>query len=64
MNTVRKAEDARHFRSVNKPNAALLRSTLEAAGVVFIDADAHGVGARLRDPDVEPTGLRRSTPTT
>lgn len=63
MNTVRKAEDARHFRSLNKPNAALLKSTLEAAGVVFISADTQGAGARLRDPGFEPMGLRRSVST-
>lgn len=60
MNTVRKAESATGFQSVYKPNAQRLRSTLEAAGVMFIDADTNGAGARLRDPDSEPTGSRRA----
>lgn len=60
MNTVRKAEDVRHYRSINVPNAQLLRSTLEAEGILFIDADDKGVGARLLDPCVEPSGPRRS----
>jgi len=59
MNTVRKAENAAQYASVYKPNAELLRSTLEEAGVVFIDADEMGAGVRLRDA-VEPTGSRRS----
>lgn len=60
MNTVRKAENARDFRSVYKPNAQLLRTTLEEAGVVFIDADDQGAGARLAAP-IEPDGSRRSS---
>lgn len=60
MNTIRKAEDARQYQSVNTPNAQLLRSTLEAEGVLFIDADEHGVGVRLRSPGQEPAGTRRS----
>lgn len=60
MNTVRKAENARDFRSVYKPNAELLRKTLEDAGVLFIDADERGAGARLREP-IEPTGSRRAS---
>jgi hypothetical protein len=61
MNTVRKAESPRDFASVYKPNAELLRSTLETAGVEFIDADHRGAGVRLRDP-VEPLGSRRTPP--
>ena len=60
LGTVRKAENLRDFRSVYRPNAELLRSTLEGAGVAFIDADAMGVGARLIDPAGEPSGSRRS----
>lgn len=60
LGTVRKAENARDFMSVYRPNAELLRSTLEGAGVAFIDADDMGVGARLIDPNFEPTGFRRS----
>lgn len=60
MNTVRKAENALNFQSLYKPNAQLLRSTLEAAGVMFIDADEYGAGVRLRDPGDEPAGARRA----
>lgn len=59
MNTVRKAEDAQAAGPVTAGNAQLLRSTLEAAGIIFIDADTLGVGARLRDPNIEPTQRRR-----
>lgn len=60
MNTVRKAESAKDFMSLYKPNAILLRRTLEEAGVVFIDADTLGAGARLRGLS-EPEGSRRTT---
>ncbi len=60
VNTVRKAENARDYVSLYKANAERLRSTLEAAGVIFIDADVHGPGVRLRDPAAEPEGSRRS----
>ena len=59
LGTVRKAEDLRNFRSVYRPNAELLRSTLEGAGVAFIDADDMGAGARLIGSTVEPGGSRR-----
>lgn len=45
MNTVNRFEagnDAR-YSSVEK-----IRETLEAAGIIFIDADAEGPGVRLR----------------
>jgi transcriptional regulator with XRE-family HTH domain len=59
MNTVRKAENAAQYNSVYRPNAELLRSILEEAGVVFIDADEMGAGVRLRET-YEPTGSRRT----
>lgn len=59
MNTVRKAEDPR-ARPVTPANARLLRSTLESAGVVFIEADDLGVGVRLVDPGWEPMERRRT----
>lgn len=59
MNTVRKAENPTQYASVYRPNAELLRSILEEAGVAFIDAGDMGAGVRLREP-VEPTGARRS----
>ena len=61
LNTVRKAEDARQFLTVYKPNAEALRTTLENAGVVFIEDDTMGRGARLRERK-EPSGRRRSVP--
>lgn len=59
MNTVRKAENPRDYANVYKANAELLRATLEEVGVIFIDADEHGPGVRLRDPAAEPQGSRR-----
>lgn len=59
MNTVRKAEDPR-ARPVTPANARLLRATLEAAGVIFIEADEQGVGVRLLDPNREPQERRRN----
>ena len=59
LNTVRKAESPKSYRSVYRPNAELMRATLERAGVLFIDADSQGVGARLRDVGFEPAGARR-----
>lgn len=59
MNTVRKAEDAR-AGPVTVANAQLLRTTLEAAGVMFIEAEGMGVGVRLVRSDHEPTERRRT----
>lgn len=59
VNTVRKAEDPR-AGAVTPANSRLLRSTLEAAGVVFIPADEMGAGVRLADPDHEPIERRRA----
>ena len=58
-NTVKKAENPAQFASVYRPNAELLKSTLESAGVVFIAPGEMGAGVRLREP-VEPMGARRS----
>jgi len=63
MNTVRKAEHPQNYTTVYKPNALLLRVTLEGAGVLFIDAGKMGAGVRLAEP-IEPSGLRRSDPRT
>lgn len=59
MNTVRKAENAAQYTSVYRPNAQLLRTTLESAGVVFIEGGDMGPGVRLLE-QVEPTTARRS----
>ena len=49
LNTVRRAEATNAAAPVTATNARLLVSTLEAAGVVFIPAEATlGAGVRLR----------------
>ena len=53
--TVRRAERSVGPTSLNRPNDAALRQTLEAAGVDFIDENGGGVGVRLREPS-ESTG--------
>lgn len=60
INTVRKAEDPRATSPITAANARLLKSTLEACGVVFIAADELGVGVRLLDPNHEPQDQRRT----
>ncbi len=60
MNTVRKAENVTQYRSLYRPNAELLKATLEEAGVAFIDAGSEmGVGVRLLEA-IEPIGARRT----
>lgn len=45
--TVRSFESGRH--TLIRSNMAVLRAALEAAGVIFIEADAEGPGVRLRN---------------
>lgn len=59
LNTVRKAEATNGVAALTKANSQLLSSTLIAAGVIFIPADALGAGVRLKDPDQEPLKRRR-----
>lgn len=54
--TVRSFESGRH--ALIRSNMAMLRAALEAAGVIFIDADAQGPGVRLRDR--VPAGVDRT----
>lgn len=45
-------------KGVRKPissTMAVLRSALEAGGVIFIPVNGGGVGVRLRDPDPDAT---------
>jgi hypothetical protein len=46
--TIRRAELAEHETSMTAANNLLLRRTLEAAGVEFIDGNGGGPGVRLR----------------
>jgi hypothetical protein len=46
--TIRRAELAEHETSMTAANNVLLRRTLEAAGVEFIDGNGGGPGVRLR----------------
>jgi hypothetical protein len=48
--TIRRAELAEHETSMTAANNLLLRRTLEAAGVEFIDGNGGGPGVRLRKP--------------
>lgn len=52
--TVRNFEGGRH--ALMRSNMAMLRSVLEAAGVIFIEADVQGPGVRLRNGSSENTG--------
>ena len=47
--TIRRAELAVSETSMTAPNNLAIRRTLEAAGIVFIDANGGGPGVRLRD---------------
>ena len=59
MNTIRRAEATNAVAPITTANAQLLVSTLEAAGVVFIQADTMGAGVRLGAVDQEPLQRRR-----
>ncbi|MGO4409459.1 MULTISPECIES: XRE family transcriptional regulator [unclassified Brevundimonas] len=61
LNTIKRAESTNDFAPINRANAKLLLTTLEAAGVVFIPADAVlGAGARLASVDQAPLARRRA----
>lgn len=59
INTIRRAEADNGPVTITAANTALIRNTFEAAGVVFIDADALGPGVRLRDREPAPRQARR-----
>jgi transcriptional regulator with XRE-family HTH domain len=46
--TVRGFENGQH--ELHRASAAMIRAALEAAGVLLIEADEFGPGARLRTP--------------
>lgn len=59
VNTIRRAEATNGPVPINTANALVLRSTLEAAGVVFIPGDALGPGVRLKASLPAPARRRR-----
>lgn len=60
VNTIRRAEAGNDLAPINVANARLLRATLEAAGVIFIEPDEQaGAGVRLRSPVPAPPRRRR-----
>ena len=65
VNTIKRAESTNDFAPINRANAMLMLTTLEAAGVRFIPADGEfGAGARLNNPATEPLARRRAQPGT
>ena len=50
VNTIRRAETAEENIALTTANSMVLRRTLEAAGVEFIDENGGGPGVRLRAP--------------
>jgi hypothetical protein len=50
VNTIRRAETAEENIALTTANSMVLRNTLEAAGVEFIDENGGGSGVRLRKP--------------
>ncbi|OSQ39203.1 transcriptional regulator [Thalassospira sp. MCCC 1A01428] len=47
--TVRRAESSdNEIPNVNKPNLIAIKSTLEAAGIIFIAENGEGPGVRLK----------------
>lgn len=61
VNTIKRAESTNDFAPINRANANLLLTTLEAAGVHFIPTDGDlGAGVRLMNPDQAPLARRRT----
>ena len=48
LNTIKRAELAEDETSLTQANDLAVRRALEAAGVIFIDANGEGPGVRLR----------------
>lgn len=59
INTVRRAEATNASAPITVANLSLIRSTLESAGVIFIDAGELGPGVRLASPEPMPKSRRR-----
>ena len=56
INTIRKAEATNGVPAITAAPMSLIRMTLEAAGVQFVDADTLGPGVRFRS---DPPALRQ-----
>lgn len=60
VNTVKRAEGSEAAVPITAANAALLRTTMEQAGVIFIEADENcGPGVRLASSVAPSQGARR-----
>jgi transcriptional regulator with XRE-family HTH domain len=59
INTIRKAEATNQVASVTPANMNLIRSTLEAGGVHFIEPDELGAGVRFMSRNPKPPQHRR-----
>lgn len=59
INTIRKAEETNEVADVTPASMNLIRVTLEAAGVHFIEADELGPGVRFRSRKPNPPHRRR-----
>ncbi len=59
VNTIRRAEGSNDAAPITTANMKLLRTTLEEAGVDFIQAGAMGAGVRLTSPKPQPKQRRR-----
>jgi transcriptional regulator with XRE-family HTH domain len=59
VNTIRRAESENGPVKITNANCALLESTFESLGVIFIAPEQFGPGVRLRGPDPLPRQTRR-----
>lgn len=59
VNTIRRAESTNGPVAITHGNATLLKTSLEGAGVLFIDPDDLGAGVRLLNTSPLPRTLRR-----
>lgn len=59
INTIRRAEATNETPSITAANLQLLTGLFEKDGVMFIAADTHGPGVRLRSSEPMPPTTRR-----
>jgi transcriptional regulator with XRE-family HTH domain len=59
INTIRRAEGSNGIPAITPANLKLLSMTFDEAGLIFIDADKHGVGVRFAHPHAAEYKNRR-----
>lgn len=59
INTIRRAESTNDIPSITEGNLRLLKTTLEAEGIVFLAAGELGPGVRFRSHSPVPALSRR-----